>query len=131
MKVNVSSNNAPAVLEQFARWIPGSRERFEKMADAARLGLSVEIKPIRARRSLEQNAMYWSLVTALADEIGMTKGQMHDEALCELHGYDLVEFRGEARKVPRGRSKNLTTADFSALLEIVMQWCAEQGVQAA
>lgn len=131
MKVNVSRNNAPAVLQQFAKWLPAYGEKFERLEKSAYMGVSVEIKAIRPRRSTPQNDMYWALVTALASEVGMTKGQMHEEVLCEKHGYDLVEFRGEVRKVPKGRSHNLTTVDFSELLEIVQQWCAEQGVQAA
>ena len=130
MKIRVSTSRAQFVLEQFAEWLPDYAERFLRMAERCRLGLVITFSLIKPRRSLDQNAMYWSLVAALAQEIGMTKGQMHEEALCHLHGYDLIEFLGEVRKVPKGRSKDLTTTDFSDLLAIVQQWCGEMGVDA-
>lgn len=88
----------------------------------------LELKEYRDKRTLEQNARYWALVTALGEHVGLAAGDMHEEVLCTYHGYDLVEFRGSVRKVPRGRSKNLTIDEFSEYMAIVDRWCAEEGV---
>ena len=90
--------------------------------------LGFYLKPIKRRRSNEANARYWVIVSALAEFSGFTKEEMHQELLCEKHGYDLIEFRGMVRKHPRGRSSNLSTDDFGELMMIAGRWAAEMGV---
>lgn len=131
MKFNVSPANAPAVIGQFTRWLPAREDRLEKMLQAATHGLTVEIRPVRLRRSLDQNARYWKIVTAIADEIGDTKNGVHEDILCEFHGADLIQhpITGETKRVPKGRSHNLRTPDFSDLMEIAERWAALCGAQ--
>jgi len=126
MKLKIGSAFAGTVLEQFCRWSP--RDATKLRAMKAPLGLAVEIAPIKAKRTIEQNARYWAIVTALANYVGMTKAEMHDELLSEKHGFDLVEFRGSVKKRPRGRSSTLPREDFSELMLIAEQWAAEMGV---
>ena len=90
--------------------------------------LGLRVSPIKRRRSNDQNALYWVVVSALAEFSGFTKEEMHEELLCEKHGYDLVRFRGMERKRPRGRSSNLTAEDFGELMIIAERWAAEMGV---
>lgn len=129
MKIRLGSRMAGPVLDQFARWLPARADQFRRMAEkAAKFGLEIDITPVRPKRSLPQNAMYWQIVTALASYVGMSKAEMHEEVLADLHGYDLVEFRGSVRKRPLGRSHNLSREDFSPLIEVAQRWCAELGV---
>jgi len=129
MKIRLGNRMAAPVLDQFARWLPARAEQFRKMAEqAAKFGLELDITPVKPRRSLQQNALYWQIVTALAQYVGMTKAEMHEEVLAEIHGFDLVEFRGSIRKRPRGRSHNLARDDFSPLIEVAQRWCSEMGV---
>ena len=94
----------------------------------AKYGIQIEVSPIRHTRSTDQNSRYWVIVTALADHVGYTKAEMHEEVLSDMHGYELVEFRGSIKKKPKGRSHNLTTNDFSDLMAIAERWCAEMDV---
>lgn len=126
MKLKMGSAVANIVLEQFCRWSP--RDAAKLRAMKAPLGLAVEIAPIKAKRTNEQNARYWTIVTDLANYVGMTKAEMHDELLSEKHGFDLVEFRGSVKKRPRGRSSNLEREDFGDLMMIAERWAAELGV---
>jgi hypothetical protein len=99
--------------------------------DKLALGVDVVVNPIKCRRNSDQNAKYWVLISKLAEAVGMTKGQMHEEILCEAYGYDLVAFRGDVRKVPRERSSTQNKTSFSELIEIALQWCAEMGIDVA
>lgn len=115
-------------MEQFAVWLPEYRERFESAAEKWTLGATIELKAIRRQRSLSQNARYWALVGELADYVGCSKDEMHTQILCEYHGHELKEVFGQIIKVPKGRSHNLTTTDFSDLMDIADRWAAMAGV---
>ncbi len=91
--------------------------------------LGIRWAPIKRRRSTEQNALYWVHVNALAQFSGDTAAGIHEALLCELHGYDTVELpNGMVRMVPRGRSHDQDTDNFSRLIEIVQKWCIDMGV---
>lgn len=91
--------------------------------------LGADVKPRKRKRSVEHNAYYWSgIVTPLADFVGMSKDEAHNEILAEYHGYDLVEFRGTVIKRPKGRSSTLTSEDFDKLCLIGERMCAMAGV---
>jgi hypothetical protein len=126
MKLRLGSAISATVIDQLCRWSPRDAAALREMK--APLGLLVEIGPIKPRRTAHQNARYWVIVTALADYVGMSKNEMHNECLSEMHGFDLVEFRGSAHKRPRGRSHNLTREDFSALMLIAERWAADMGI---
>jgi hypothetical protein len=129
VKIKLGNRMAAPVLDQFARWLPARADQFRRMADkAAKHGIAIDIEPVSPRRSTDANARYWVIITALAQYVGMSKGEMHTECLSEYHGFDLVEFRGSIHKRPRGRSHNLSRDDFGALMEIAERWAAEMGV---
>jgi len=126
VKLRLGSAIAQTVVDQFCKWSPRDAARLREIE--APLGLEVEVKAIKPKRTVDQNARYWVIVTALADYVGMSKNEMHNECLSEMHGFDLVEFRGSAHKRPRGRSHNLTREDFGTLMMIAERWAAELGV---
>ena len=103
-----------------------SKEIFERHGWEWKPGwLGSEIKPLKRRRSIDANALYCVIITAIADHVGMTKAEMHNEILSEYHGYELVEFRGSVHKKPRGRSHNLPSETFSELMFIAKKWAGE------
>lgn len=128
MKLRLGNRMAAPVLDQMARWLPARAEQFRRMADKAQLGLEISVEPIKPRRTTDQNARYWLIVSALADYVGMTKGEMHEEVLASVYGYDTVEFRGSVRKRPKQRSSKQARDDFSKLIETADQWAAELGI---
>lgn len=128
MRLYAGTRLLPLILDTLGAWFPRQQEEILELRGKAKVGLQIDIKAIGNKRTLEQNALYWDIVTALAEFSGMTKGEMHEELLCELHGYDVIVFRGSEHKRPRGRSSGLSRGDFSPLIEIGMRWCAEMGV---
>ena len=129
MKLRLGNRMAAPVLDQFAKWLPNRADQIRKLAEKAeKHGLELSLDAINPKRSTDQNARYWLIVTALANYVGMSKAEMHQECLSEMHGFDLVEFRGSIRKRPRGRSHNLGRTEFSQLMAIAEQWAAEMGV---
>ena len=92
------------------------------------LGVWIEVYPRKRKRSLDQNARYWAIVSAIANHAGYTPEEMHEEVLCGHFGYDLVRFRGGERKRPNRRSSQLTTAEFGELMALAEQWAVEEGV---
>ncbi len=122
------SNVLHGLLNTFQILFPTQNWSDLKEKGVGNLGVQIELKPIKRRRSLDQNARYWAIVSALADYSGYTKSEMHDEVLCEHFGYDVVNFRGRERKRPRDGSSRLNTEDFNDLMVVVERWAAEANV---
>jgi len=91
----------------------------------------VEVKRYRKKRSVEANARYWSIVSAIAH--GMAEqmdGEYHHPEV--WHEWLATRFLGV---VPgpfgdpvRKSTARLNTSDFSEYMEEVEAWAAEQGV---
>ncbi len=58
--------------------------------------LSVEIKPYRARRSLDANAYCWVLCQKLAEKIGGTKEDIYKEAIRKAGQFDYIAVTNKA-----------------------------------
>lgn len=63
------------------------RETYEELKDCDKL--SFEIKRYRAKRSLDANAYYWTLLTKLAAILHTSNAEQHNRMLC-LYGYPEV-----------------------------------------
>lgn len=63
------------------------RETYEELKDCKKL--SLEIKKYRAKRSLDANAYYWTLITKLATVIDTSNAEQHNKMLA-LYGYPEV-----------------------------------------
>ena len=92
------------------------------------LGIRMEIEPRHYLRSLDQNKKFHAMCRELGDHVGMTLNEVKQEALIEFHGEKFVTLGKQERRVPRGKSSNLSTVDFSALIGIVDRWSALAGV---
>lgn len=60
------------------------RETYEELKDCDKL--SLEIKKYRAKRSLDANAYYWTLITKLATVLDTSNAEEHNKML-GLYGY--------------------------------------------
>ena len=58
--------------------------------------LSVEIKPYKARRSLDANAYCWVLCQKLAEKIGGTKEDIYKEAIRKAGQFDYIAVANKA-----------------------------------
>lgn len=63
---------------------------------------SVKIEEAKRARSLGSNNFYWGfVVTPMAEALGYSENEMHDELLGSYFGWVQKEFRGHVRDVPR------------------------------
>lgn len=119
--------------------------------------LSVELKEYKKRRSLDANAMYWSLLTQLAGKLHMSNAEMHNKMLTDYGQTEIIdghivyislEATDEALKqISRSEQYHLrhvngtnefallrgshtyNTAEFSQLLNGLVAECREVGIQ--
>ena len=68
----------------------------EEMNDLIGKELSVEIKPYKARRSLDANAYCWVLCQKLAEKIGGTKEDIYKEAIRKAGQFDYIAVANKA-----------------------------------
>jgi hypothetical protein len=90
--------------------------------------LAIWIGPYKKIRSLEQNALYWSLISRVVDCTGHQRYVLHSYfkrrafgVLCESICGEVVEVVPSSAKASRG--------DFSELIEHVQAFIAEHGIE--
>lgn len=106
-----------------------------------------EVREVRKRRSLTQNAYYWSLLGKLAAKLGMPDSEVHLDMLREWGSSECFELSFEVEPVdwfryfdvlyetPTGRvvraykgSSEMDTAEFTRLLAGMREECEAQGI---
>jgi hypothetical protein len=75
----------------------------------------------QSMRSLDQNALYWKLVTELGEHIGYSHDEMH-----QLMGYKFLRYEKNGQEFIKSTTK-LTTKEFSEYFEKCQAWAAEMG----
>lgn len=114
--------------------------------------LMYEVKVWRSKRSLDQNAYYWALLGRLGQRLGYASDELHKHMLREYGVYDAFTVRadvpigdyfrywdevgvGEADGVRYRHirafkgSSEMDSAEFSRLLNGVIQECQQQGIE--
>lgn len=120
--------------------------------------LSIEIKPFRARRSLDANAYAWVLMDKLAEKLNVSKEEIYREYIKHIGGNsEVVCVKNSAvERLCEGWSKNgigwqtdtmpskidgctnvilyygsstYDTSQMSRLIDLIIQDCKEQGIQ--
>lgn len=105
---------APSAVDKFVDTIKGFNGR-----------LMVTVEKKRNNRSLEQNRWMWACTTIMANELGYTKDEMHGILNYKFLTVEKVdENTGEVFKYVKS-SANLTTTEFSELMESMIRWAAE------
>lgn len=127
MRRNFGPGQVRAVIDALSPFI--SREQLER--EVGQLGSKLVWEPLKLRRSLDQNARYFAIVTAIADEIGDTKEGVHEDLLCEITGAEEYEhpITGELKRRPKGRSHTMNTTEFSDLMALAERWASMCGAQ--
>lgn len=113
-----------------------------------------EVKEVKRRRSLTQNAYYWAMLNKLARVLGMGDTEVH---LNMLREYGVAELMSLAPEVPAGDyfkyyddlgcdfvggeerrtikaykgSSHMDSAEFSRLINGMREECASQGIDVA
>jgi len=109
-----------------------NRERAKRLIDQAPDRALVNIRP--ETRSNEQNALLWSLLSEVSR--ATPDGRMHTpdvwKALFMSACGHAVQFEVglDGKPFPLGfRSSRLTKEQFTDLIEFILQYCAEKGIQ--
>ena len=85
----------------------------------------VTIQKKSKHRSTQQNRWWWSCVTILSNHLGYSKDQMHEICKYKFLKRELVdENTCEVFEYLKSTTE-LTTTEFSVLIESLIQWSAE------
>lgn len=114
-------------------------------------GKRYEVKEVRKRRSLTQNAYYWSMLNQLARKLGMSDSEVHlnmlrDYGVCEVLSvgmnvpiedyfkyFDVMGIDwdgGEERRIVKiyKGSSQMCSMEFSCLINGMRDECETQGI---
>ncbi len=94
---------------------------------AAPLGMEVIIQPYKAKRSLDQNALYWKWITIIGDELGYTKDEMHETLMRQHLPPKIVSTM--AGDVEVYSSTKLSVKEMSRYMELVEITAGTYGVK--
>lgn len=112
---------------------PADREKAHGWIDGAPEGTRIEFK--RAKRTLDQNALFWSLLTEVASQVSHAGQRYTTEEwkLLFMHawGREVRFLPGLDQKsvVPVGQSSSdLSKEEMTDLIEFILSWGAQHGV---
>ncbi len=96
-------------------------------------GWTIEVKELKRKRSLSQNALLWAIygqIIANGGEAmaGWTKDDLHDFFLIEHFGGERKQLFGRYRIVPHSRSSKLDKQAFADFVDHIVRFMAERGV---
>jgi len=86
---------------------------------------SLDVKPYKNDRSLEQNAFYWKILREITEYIGeYNPSSMNEYFKDEFLGKDVIRFKQKVieRQIS---TKDLNTKEMSEYLEKIIAWCAD------
>ena len=91
MKIKAQSIRVLLTLDGKSEYILTSQDKpTAELNDLTDKELSVEIKPYRARRSLDANAYCWVLCQKLSEKLNCTKEDIYKEAIRKAGQFDFV-----------------------------------------
>ncbi len=103
---------------------------YQQFAKRKFLGKAIEvtIRAKRSKRSLDQNALWWSLIVpAIADEVGYDRSE-HDEChyalVARFFGTHVDKISGAT--IANARSSKLSTKQFTELIDGTVKWAAQE-----
>jgi len=105
------------------------RNRTQMEREALASGLTefeVVLKKKTRSRSLQQNRWWWLCMSILGEQLGYRREEMHEVCKMKFLKRELVDTKsGEVFEYLKSTTE-LTTTEFSELIESVIQWSAEQ-----
>lgn len=88
----------------------------------------LEIRPARKEKSHDQRKLFHALCAQAGKELGHTPGQIKAMVKQEFFGVDQITTRsGKTYNVVQS-SEEADRIEYSALIEALLQWAAENGV---
>lgn len=80
-------------------------KRFKKLLDT---GATIELKEIKGKRSISQNALYWLWLTCIEAETGNSKEDLHEYFKVSINGYEEIKLYGKTLQIPISTTKDDT-----------------------
>ena len=93
----------------------------------SRHGMTLEINPLKTRRSRPQENYYRKWCNGFAKFCGLTPDEMHNELLCQCYGSEEINTKFGAVRRPVKRSNDTSRGDYSELIETLCRVAAEMG----
>lgn len=88
--------------------------------------LEVLVRPYIEKRSQSQNARLWVLHQKVAEHLGVSPDDMHEEALCRFFGYEEKKIGPFVRRVPIERSRVQDKKRFREFMDATEHWYIEE-----
>jgi hypothetical protein len=86
----------------------------------------VLVRPFRKTRSNLQNRALWGIAYKLLSEhTGHEPDELHEYFLGEFGGWEVKDFFGQKKRVPKIRSHNMKTLEFSDFYAFIQRRAAE------
>ena len=94
-----------------------------------------EVKEVKKRRSLTQNAYYWAMLNKLARKLRMGDTEVHlnmlrEYGVCEVMSLSMSVPAGDYMRFYKGSSR-MDSSEFSCLIEGMREECEAQGIDVA
>ena len=130
MEINLPRSNAEKKLNRMLALLsaefPQLAHQMSEMAKSKH-GITLELKPLKTRRSRPQENYYRKWCGKFASYCGLTPDEMHNELLCQCYGSEEIDTKFGAVRRPVKRSNNATRGDYSDLIETLCRVAAEMG----
>lgn len=96
--------------------------------------VEIIVRRVRAKRSLDQNAYYWHVLTVIGDHVGHSKEELHDHFKSEFLSRPVMlanQETGCVYELKRGvpSSATMYKGDFSEYLQKVIQVGIDLGIR--
>ena len=128
MQLHISRSNSLRiinVLKFLSSVFPDKTADLAEMNRSSRHGITIEVKPLKTKRTRPQENYYRKHCAMFAKYCGMTPDEMHDEMLCQCYGSEECETKFGVKRRPAKRSSGATRGDYSELIETLCRVAAQ------
>jgi hypothetical protein len=115
------------VFQLFSGLFPDAVDQLIETNKKAKDGITIEVTPMKLRRTRPQENYYRKWCKEFANFCGMSPDEMHDELLCQTFGSTEHATKFGMRRRPAQRSGKTSRSDYSQLVETLCRVAAETG----
>lgn len=87
-----------------------------------------EVDDRAPKRSSQQNRLYWTWVTIIAESLGYTKDELHEIFKNQFITHYQVMWKGKAMNIPKSTT-TLSKSDFVEYMMTIERFAAEEGIE--
>ena len=116
-----------SLFQLFSGIFPEAVNELVETNRAAKEGITIEVTPLKLRRTRPQENYYRKYCAEFARFCGLSPDEMHDELLCQTFGSTEHATKFGIRRRPAKRSDKTSRTDYSELVETLCRVGAEMG----